>query len=274
MLRSFASLARNRILTESVMELGLTRQTIRRHITQLEDMLGCTLLVSGPGGYELTEEGRTHLRTARRLLLDAGNWILSQHGGEGGLHVLNMKMAKGGYVCIRQKPLSEVRRIGTKVIRSGFEGWLASGGALDHPACKAIMDTVVLFRPEGDDLLCIHVGERSGFAFWYGSTSMTTSIGTAVNSGLIDNQSAPVTSDIYNQVMMQGSARYDHVAARLARPPHGEMIPIRYQRLLLGFHDEIGRPYLAMMSVITDAVDLDPPPPFETGGNSPHLIME
>ena len=74
MIRSFTTLARTLNLTHAVKELGTTRQTLRRHIAQLEELKGVDLFVVKDRQYQLTEEGSRALPEA----LDILSFLLSQ----------------------------------------------------------------------------------------------------------------------------------------------------------------------------------------------------
>jgi len=59
MIRSFSTLAKRLNLSHAVEELGSTRQTVRRHIDNLEEIKGVVLFRVVDRRYELTEAG-TH----------------------------------------------------------------------------------------------------------------------------------------------------------------------------------------------------------------------
>ena len=59
-LRSFTTLANTLNLSETVEILGVTRQTVRRHINSLEEMKGIQLLELRNRRYYLTEAGEQH----------------------------------------------------------------------------------------------------------------------------------------------------------------------------------------------------------------------
>ena len=58
MIRSFTTLAKTLNLSHAVSELNSTRQTVRRHIAQLEAVKGETLFTLESRQYHLTEAGR------------------------------------------------------------------------------------------------------------------------------------------------------------------------------------------------------------------------
>ena len=68
MIRSFTTLARTLNLSHAVKELGSTRQTVRRHIAQLEEAKGVVLFTIEDRQYYLTEEGARALPEAQDIL--------------------------------------------------------------------------------------------------------------------------------------------------------------------------------------------------------------
>ncbi len=62
MLRSFTTLASTLNLSRAVIALGSTRQTVRRHIQQLEELRGEQLFEVHDRQYVLTEAGSRSVR--------------------------------------------------------------------------------------------------------------------------------------------------------------------------------------------------------------------
>ncbi len=74
MLRAFVCLARTLNLSKACEELLATRQTVRRHITDLEGILGIKLFVVTDRQYRLTPEGCEKVTEAKSLLLQLDTW--------------------------------------------------------------------------------------------------------------------------------------------------------------------------------------------------------
>ena len=75
MLRSFTTLAETLNLSHAVVLLGSTRQTVRRHIQQLEEMRGEALFEVHDRQYVLTDAGDRSVREATQTASD----LLSQN---------------------------------------------------------------------------------------------------------------------------------------------------------------------------------------------------
>jgi hypothetical protein len=78
MIRSFTTLARTLNLSHAVEELNSTRQTVRRHIAQLEELRGERLFDVINRRYELTEAGNAALPSALSLLGHGRLWLRGQ----------------------------------------------------------------------------------------------------------------------------------------------------------------------------------------------------
>jgi DNA-binding transcriptional LysR family regulator len=74
-MKSFIVLADTKNLSEAVRILGLTRQTIRRHINLIEDIRGVVLFTLESGAYRLTEAGQAEFRAVRNIINQASRWM-------------------------------------------------------------------------------------------------------------------------------------------------------------------------------------------------------
>lgn len=68
LLRVFVAISEANGLAAAELSLNISRSVISRHLKSLEARLGVALCQRGPGGFALTEEGKTVLAAARRLL--------------------------------------------------------------------------------------------------------------------------------------------------------------------------------------------------------------
>ena len=74
MLQGFAALAQTLNVSEAAEELGVTRQTLRRYVSDLEVIKGGKLLELSKGRYVLTPLGSQSLRDANDFLRRAKGW--------------------------------------------------------------------------------------------------------------------------------------------------------------------------------------------------------
>ncbi|HGG65343.1 MAG TPA: LysR family transcriptional regulator, partial [Rhodobacteraceae bacterium] len=85
LLRSYTVLARTLNLSKAVRELGSTRQTVRRHISLLEERKGEALFRLEERQYFLTEAGKRSLKEAKELLARSEAWLDNNTGQDDGL---------------------------------------------------------------------------------------------------------------------------------------------------------------------------------------------
>ena len=74
MLRAFVCVSDHLNLSKACEELGATRQTVRRHITELEAIKGAKLFEVEDRQYRLTPFGRGSLAGARAILRQLDLW--------------------------------------------------------------------------------------------------------------------------------------------------------------------------------------------------------
>ena len=259
MIRSFVVLARTENLTIAVSELGVTRQTIRRHITQLEELLGCILLISTPRGYRLTEEGRRHLANAEWTLDQMEDWVTGAVDVVGYLQQVSLQLDGGGYFCGRQHKLSDVWRLGTATIQQGFRAWCGSQGDVEHPRVEEIRSKMVLFRKQRGKWLYIHVGDESTTKSWLGLVWAGSEVGSFLEEGIMAGEMDRFVTQAYDQTLSCGTVRYDHIATTLVRTKAGLPEPVNYQRLIMAFRLPDGSPVLGVLAVVTDDIEIVKP---------------
>jgi DNA-binding transcriptional LysR family regulator len=68
LLRVFVAITEANGIAAAELTLNISRSVISRHLKSLESRLGVCLCQRGPGGFSLTDEGKTVLAAARRLI--------------------------------------------------------------------------------------------------------------------------------------------------------------------------------------------------------------
>jgi len=263
MMRSFVMLAQTENLTSAVSELGITRQTVRRHIIQLEQLLGCELLVAGPKGYKLTEEGHRHLTNASWTLGQMEDWVAGAVDVVGNLQQVSLQLESGGYFCGRQHKVIDVWRSGTASIQEGFRTWHESQGNVEHPLVEEIRPKLIFFRKQQGKWLYIHVGDESTMTNWLGLVWARSEVGSFLEEDIMASDIDRFVTQAYDQTLARGTARYDHIATTLARTRDGPLEPANYQRLIMAYRLPDGSPVLGVLIVITDNIEIVKPTDFE-----------
>lgn len=237
LLRSYISLAKTLNLSQTVRDLKSTRQTVRRHISLLEQQKGVALFYLKDREYKLTEDGRNSLQEAENLLARADLWISNQSDHINGLAHLAFAPKRSGsgfYYYLQQHPLGRLWQDGSALMQTAFQLWAQAKGEIENPAFAKIRPYLMVFRQHGDDWICADIGEKSSFATWHGWEKQRSSIGCEINElpGGIDI--AKLLTHQFKDVMTHQCLRLDHVFTLGKVADHSDPVPISYQRLILG----------------------------------------
>ncbi len=234
MLKSFTILAEELNLSRAVERLDSTRQTVRRHIAVLEELRGEVLFVIEDRRYALTSAGAFALREAREIVTRSEAWGNRLSG-----HVSDLQRFSGtgkhlSYFELQQHPLGELWNSSPKLLRDLFHAWADAEGALEAEPLKSMRAHVVVFRRVEDNWVCVEIGRESSYTSWFGETWALSSVGVKTaklpggkDFGLWLN--AP-----YDEVSASQGVRLDHIVTELPRENIDNLVPISYQRLLLG----------------------------------------
>lgn len=256
-LRSFTTLARTLNLSETVEILGITRQTVRRHINSLEQMKGISLLELRNRRYFLTEAGEQHLLEAEQILALAENWLSNKSvrtRGHSGLDRVTYQETGGYSFHAQQHHLSRLWLDGPPMLRRGFEAWSQSQLQLEHPAMSQMKPYRLVYRQRRDGWLCVEIGEKSSYATWLGWEWAKSAIGRYSQEDPVGTDFDTFMSQAYPKVFEDGSARLDHICGQIPRARNGPAIPVRFQRLLLGCIFPDGEPALTLFVARTNRI--------------------
>ena len=235
MIRSFVSLANTLNLTRTVEELGSTRQTVRRHISTLEEHKGGPLFEVADRRYALTELGQGCLPEAKELLLRGAAWLDGRSSHANGLQRLNLIMPEGYPYHLQQHPLSRIWSDSSPLIREGFQTWARACGKIECPQFAAMRPWLLIFRRHQEDWICVDVGEKSSYSNFFGWAWQRSSIGRPISALPGGGDFGRLLTVPFDDVLTQGGARLDHIHTAIAPkdgPKAGEYVPISYQRLL------------------------------------------
>ncbi|MGI9355383.1 MAG: helix-turn-helix domain-containing protein [Rhizobiaceae bacterium] len=232
MLRSFVVLARSLNLSQTVETLGVTRQTVRRHLSALEELRGEKLLILDAQRYKLTDAGETSLRMAENLLRQSRRWAGSNAGQLGGLSHAAVRDSDGGWFYAQQHPLNDVWSLAPPLLVVGLEAWANCRGQLESEALTSIRPYMIVYRRRAGEWLCVEVGEKSSFATWLGWTWAKSAIGIPVYDDPVHSDADQFLIEPFDHVSVFGGVWYDHVSTRFPREREGNPIPANYQRLV------------------------------------------
>ncbi len=234
LLRSFTTLAKTLNLSKAVRVLGSTRQTVRRHISLLEESKGMPLFVLEDRQYQLTEAGRGAIQEAEELLARGEAWLNNQSDHINGLSRLAYQDEEGFSYHLQQHAFGDIWRSGTPLLQRAFQCWADAKGEIEAEPMVLIRPYITVFRLLEDDWICAEVGSQSSYATWYGWQAERSSIGRAIVDMPGGGGFAKLLSQPFWDVHEHGCARLDHIHTQIGDQDGLEMVPITYQRLLLG----------------------------------------
>ena len=253
-LRSFTMLASTLNLSHAVRELGSTRQTVRRHISQLEDIKGGALFEVNDRQYKLTALGDTVLPEAQDLLARANTWVNGDYSLVDGLQYLR-NATEGWSLFQQQHPVSGVFSSTGTLLQDTMAAWVNSGGALEDPAMQAVRSSLMVFRRMNDQWLCVELGEECSYVSWFGWAAARSAIGRDLGKMPGGSDFGRLVNLAYSEVETNQGVRLDHTFTQVPREQGGPPVPICYERLLLAsrFPDNS----FAMISAVRRTFDVE-----------------
>lgn len=258
-LRSFTTLASTLNLSETVQRLGVTRQTVRRHINTLEQLKGAKLFELRNRSYSLTDAGMQCRLEAQAILDQTEDWLRNKSvraRSRGALERISYKDDKGYSFRAQQHHLGRLWVDAPPLLRRAFEAWSQAELQLEHPAMTSIKDYRLVYRRLQNNWLCVEVGESSSYATWLGWEWAKSAVGRFSQDDPVGTDFDNFMSQAYHGVFVAGGARLDHIAGLIPRARNAEAVPARFQRLLLGCVFPDGEPALALFVARTNRVEI------------------
>lgn len=259
MLRAYVCMSRNLNLSKTCQELGATRQTVRRHITDLERIRGEQLFTVQDRQYRLTPQGEAALDGAKSLLLQLDTWSGQsplKKELSGGLESSRYTDAGGRDFFSQQHPVSKVALNGLPLLRKALVAWGNAETRIEHEAMEAIRPYTVLYRKGPVGWVFVDIGTESAYAKWFGWAWSRSAIGKLMNEDNVGDEFNEFIAGAYSRIYEEGGVRLDHLFAYLPKDG-GELLPVTFQRLLLGCVFPDGTPGLSVLAVITRQVEID-----------------
>lgn len=276
MMRAFVCLSAHLNLSKACNELGTTRQTVRRHITDLEAIFGKQLFEVVDRQYELTADGSERLDEAKSLLLRLDTWSGQsslKKNTSGGLEKLEFTDTDGNVFYSQQHPVSQIALRGFPIMKKAFVAWGNAKTQIEHKAMDEIRPYTLLYRKGPAGWVFVHVGEESAYARWFGPTISRSAIGKLITDDDVSDEYNEFTGGAYSRIYDEGGVRLDHLLAHLPKDG-GKPEPGTFQRLLLGGVFPDGTPGLIILAVITEQVEIDALAVTDRPRLSPHIVMD
>lgn len=234
MMRSFVTLARTLNLSHAVKELGSTRQTLRRHISLLEEEMGAQLFRVDDRRYSLTEDGEKALPEATALVARCTMWLRGASRHQEGLQQVIFGLPNGWSFQQQQHPLSWIWNGQSVLMRETLRAWAMSGGNIESPHLAHVRPYLLVYRLTSTGWITVEFGEESFYVLWYGWAAARSSIGRSVGSLPGGADFARLLEQPMEEVTNSQGARLDHVFTQVPKGEKGEITPICYTRLMMG----------------------------------------
>jgi hypothetical protein len=237
MLRSFVAVAETLNISSSVSRLGFTRQTIRRHIDDLEGIKGGKLLEHHNRQYRLTEIGRECIDSAVDLIANIEQWVSGSYSTHNTLHrYAHQSDDQKTYFYSQQHPLISVWSTNQDLMQDGLRAWIDSHGKLENEAFSDLKSKLVVYRKHEHEWLCMHLGEHSTLAKLLGATHAKSAIGKTLEDNALAPEFVRFITPTFDAVFEHGSPRFEHVCMKVSNQDRLRPSPFNYHQLLLPLH--------------------------------------
>lgn len=260
MLQGFAALAQTLNVSEAAEELGVTRQTLRRYVSDLEVIKGGKLLELSKGRYVLTPLGSQSLRDANDFLRRAKGWDVRNNYSlrmvDGYEHAQYLDEDGKEYFS-QQHSIGSVNKSGLPLMREMVRAWGASLTQLEHPEMELIRPYLVIYRRSRDGWICADVGDDSAYCRWFGQAWAQSAKGSLSEDDQVGDEFNSFISGAYSEIYSGGSIRLDHLFAHLPRDNSDSLVPVSFQRILAGCVFPNGQQALSVLVVITNQIEID-----------------
>lgn len=253
MIRSFVTLAATLNLSHAVKELGSTRQTLRRHISSLEEAMGMKLFTVDERRYQLSPEGEAALPVAKDILARGITWL---RGGTTALSTLQYFKAHVGEWDFyqEQKPIGLLWEESSLLLRETFRAWSMASGQIEAPALAHVRPHLIVYRESGESWITVEFGERSAYVEWFGLDYARSSIGRPIANLPAGEEFGHMLNQAFYDIQATQLARLDHVFTRMPNPDGVGWAPMAYQRLMMAGFFPDGSP--AVMTLVVPSTNV------------------
>lgn len=276
MLRAYVCMSRNLNLSKTCQELGATRQTVRRHISDLETIVGEQLFIVADRQYHLTPYGKASLDGAKFILMQLDTWSGQSsltRRFSAGLELSRYTDEDDREFLSQQHPVSKITSDGPPLLRKALLAWGTAETQIEHDAMEAVRRYSVIYRKGPAGWVFVDIGTESAYARWFGWAWSKSAIGKLMTEDNVGDEFNEFIAGAYSRIYEEGGVRLDHLFAYLPKDG-GPPLPVTFQRLLLGCVFPDGTPGLCVLAVITQNVEIDELKPEDRPRIPESLIMD
>lgn len=260
MLRAFVTLAECLNLTRASETLKVTRQTVRRHITDLEEIKGEKLFTLHRHEYSLTQFGAESIPEAKSILRQIEGWSGSTNLARRSAKFLESAEytdSDGRRFYSQQHSISTIAINGLPIMKAALAAWGNAQTQIEDPAMEVIRPYLVVYRKSAGGWICVEIGEKSAYAKWFGWAWSKSAIGRLSQEDNAGDDYNDFIAGAYARIYSEGGVRLDHIYAHLPRESSDDPVPVTFQRMLMGcvFPDET--PALAVLVLMTNQFEIN-----------------
>ena len=259
MLRAFVILSETLNLTKTSEILGATRQTVRRHISDLERIKGEALFSLEKHEYALTSYGTDSVADAKSILRQIELW-----SGHSGLVRRSSRWLESAQYMdgsdreffSQQHPISTLWTNGLPIMKRTLSAWGSALTQIEETAMSKVRPYLVIYRKSPKGWICAEIGEQSAYAKWFGWTWSKSAIGKLSQEDNAGDNFNDFIASAYARIYSESGVRLDHLYAHLPRESSDHPVPVSFQRLLLGCVFPDNTPALAVLILMTNRIDI------------------
>ena len=273
-LLSFATLAETQNLSHAVEKLGISRQSIRRHIRELESIRGDPFFEASPPRYRLTEAGKDAARAAADMVQQMQKWMCGEPVLPYELQKSSLEINDDLWMYTQQHHYLSLWDMAPPLIVHAATALTAAGGHIDHESMCKIRPYIIAARRYRGEWVITEIGDKSAFTSWYGAGAANSELGRRPSMGTTYD---PIVSGWQRDYMIAfktGSPMYHHLCHRSTPKYDAPSRPVNYQRLISACKFADGE--LALVSVVarTNRIEIPHMPPEKFVPLTEQYIME
>lgn len=241
-IRSFVGLAAVKDVSVVADQFSTTRQTIGRHVHELENMIGCELFASIGARSELTDSGRLWTSRASEILDLAAPFMVGAS-------------VEGPRYRSTQVPLRVLLDEGSKSsprLREFVNAWMRCDKRLASPDLARFCSELIVYERRNGAWYAKQIGENTALSDRYGIEDTTVGAGMRVTEIMSGADLHDEVSFLLDAVYTRGGVHFSEVSCRLVNPITGLREPMLYERALVELTDDLGKPVIASLIQVFD----------------------
>jgi hypothetical protein len=276
-LESFVTLARTQQMNATVKELGITRQTVNRHLEFVNEIFGSEVMYVSGNQRLLTDQGKQAFAKCQPLVDQAKSLTNDYEHSCDIVHGLQRSLyqsAQGQEYRGQQHPLWRLWIDSPPMLGHAFKAAVAAQHELEHESMLPVKPFMQVHRRIGNEWICAHVGAQSAYRRWFGSVWCESAVGTLTKDDIAGLEYSMFAGSAYDHISDVGGFRLDHNHIKHTSKPGAAPVYVRYQRLLMGLTLPDGSPVLGSIVAMTNSIDIQGFSPGSESRLNAELVMD